>query len=129
VSGDVGQCSRGSQALLFDYYSGTQKNIFPLNEACTRPLGHYLLCARRRRREVARVRRRIVRAPAYEFFENAENHDSIRAFATSEFASRPHRAPPSGAQAASPMLAEALGARGIAGEKFFGKMSAREHLG
>jgi hypothetical protein len=28
------------EALFFDYYSGTQKNIFPLNEACTRPLGH-----------------------------------------------------------------------------------------
>jgi hypothetical protein len=129
VSGDVGQCSRGSQALFFDYYSGTQKNIFPLNEACTRPLGHYLLCARSRRREVARAFRRIVRATACEFFGNAQNHDSTRGFATSAFASRPRRKAPSTAQAASPMLAEALGARGIEGKKFFGKMSAREHLG
>ena len=47
MSGDVGQCSRGSQALHFDYYSGAKKTSVPLNEACMRRPRHYLLCGQR----------------------------------------------------------------------------------
>jgi hypothetical protein len=55
---------------------------------------HYLLCARDRRRDVADGFRRYSLRNAAQNLINAQNIDSIRAFATSTFSARSRFEPP-----------------------------------
>jgi hypothetical protein len=65
---------------------------------------HYLLCARDRRRDVADGFRRHCARNAAQNLINAQNIDSIRAFATSTFSARRRFEPPRDVQAAPKWL-------------------------